>query len=71
MLPNAAMVLGGFFAHARTSGNVIRGVAHQPKHVDYLCRRLNIKFCFYLFNAHYFELFVTIFGAIHKYILCH
>ena len=42
---------GGFFSHTGNSGNVIYGIAHEPKQVNYLLRTLQIKFFAHFFGA--------------------
>ena len=59
-------LLCGFFPYARTTGDVVGGIAHQSQHVDDLCRRLYVEFGFDFFDSHYFKLLVAVFGAVHK-----
>ena len=59
-------LLCGLFAHTRTSGNVIGGIAHQPQHINDLSRRLNVELGFHFGYAHHLEFLIPVFGPVHK-----
>ena len=58
--------LGSLFAHARASGDVVGGVAHQPQHINDLSRRLDVELGFHFRYAHHFEFLVAVFGTVHE-----